>query len=271
MFANANRIINKIQLSGVTLIELLLALTLALLISSLLADMYVMSQKSNGLQMALSDIQDNAHTAIAIINTEIHKAGYIGCALLTEDFPLQHPANIVFTSKNTLQIEPHEFSVRYADFPYARFHKMTPDFSTLYVSKNTRFSANDWLFLSDCKHAEIFQAKKIIFSDEQQKIIATHALHSSFGADAEVSKVIMNRYYIAKTHRFHVDGSPVYALFMEDINQHRLELIENIKQMHLLNVYQRSHRIGVDIALSVTSPPLEKHWYSYIHLRATPK
>ena len=74
------------QCIGSILIELMLVMVIGLLLISFLLETYTTSKQSYALQSALSQLQDNAKTAIDILKSDIHKAGYIGCPYLSHDF-----------------------------------------------------------------------------------------------------------------------------------------------------------------------------------------
>lgn len=267
--------------SGTILIELMLAVALGLLLVSFLLGIYIASQRSYRLQAALTQIQDNAKTAITILKSDIRKAGYIGCPRLTHDFAVASYPPYSLTPQNKLVGGDSEIIVRHVEFPGVVLNELMRDDLTLYTSMDVRFSAGDTLVISDCKAAEIFQVKKIFFLQHLQKIIPTHPLHNRYEPYAEISRLEVNKYLIAKTKRKNQDGSPVYSLFIEDINLYRTELVQGINRMQIFYSVDRGGKlidtaadeiadwskvVGVAIDLDLIAFPIKKTWHMYVAL-----
>jgi len=265
---------------GTTLLELMLAMTLGLAIVSMLLEVYLVSKRNDQLQMALIRIQDNANRAISIMNAALQKAGHIGCSRLTKTFLVTAYPPYSITSTNKLIGKNNEFTVRYAEISGDNLIAMH-DPSILYTTTKIHFSPGDILMIADCTQAEIFQAADVFVSKSQQKIISSHPLRHPFTPHAEISRLKINNYFIAKTMRTNTDGTPIYSLFMEDIHRRKAELVENLTQMKLLysikqngklmdvsadNIADWSQVVGVSMAFNLVSEKIKKTWYAYIAL-----
>lgn len=267
--------------SGILLIDLMISIAIASLLIAFLLKVFLITQNNYHLQAALNHIQANAKTAIDILSEEVHKAGYIACPKLTQDFPIRSYQIYSITSQNKLTGTDTELLIRQAEYPNVVLNESMYDDSILYISNEMHFSAGDILIISDCKQAEIFQVAAISIYQKAQKIISTQPLHHRYTQYAEVSKVKINKFYVAKTGRMHTDGSHVYSLFMEDIKQRKIELVDDINYMRILylltsnnevveesaqEVKDWSRVIGAAIELEVVSPPLKKIWHMYATL-----
>jgi hypothetical protein len=219
--------------------------------------LYLISEKSTHLQQALTHIQDDAHDAIYILTSEIKKAGNIGCARLTSDFPVAAYREYTLTAENKRIVHDHELIIRYMDYPHASLLKITNH--SLWVSNHAKFLEEDILVISDCKHAEMFQVAQIKMEENKQKLITTSPLKYHYEKNAEISRLQINRYFIDKTRRTYSDGSSIYALFVETKDHRKLELVANISAIQ----FTRDVQSGVNISLQVTSPPFKKQWYAY--------
>ena len=82
------------SISGSILIELMLSVAIGLLLMSGLIEIYLTSQRAIKLQKQLLEIQTNAQLVSDILHTEIKKSGNIGCAKLTDEFPIISHAGI---------------------------------------------------------------------------------------------------------------------------------------------------------------------------------
>ncbi len=243
---------------GFVLIELMLAVTLGLLLVSVIMQIYLANIGNYRLQRSLNHIQQNAKTAMDILTAEIHQAGYIGCARLTRDFPLiSYPPYTLTYNNKISSLHTDEIIIRHAHFLGSILTESMRDAAILSVSGSVRFASGDILIISDCKQAEIFQAKEVKNTHGRQIIFST-PLHHQYEQYAEVSHLDMNTYFIADTHRRYADGTPVYSLYVKDIDQRKSELVEGIQQMHI-----HSNLLGVSIDFTVVAPPIKKVWHLY--------
>ena len=269
--------------SGWVFIELIIAMSIGLLLIGLLLTAYVASEKSDRLQTTLNHIQDNAINAIHLLNTALHQSGYVGCAHLTSDFPIIPYQGYSFNSYNKLIGNENEFTVRFMDDTSVLLKKDMQNNSILYTSKEVVFSPGNILIISNCKQAELFQVASVSTTSFYQKIVTQQPLHYLFQGYSEIGRLIINKYFIARTKRVHLDGSPIYALYVADIFHHQTELVEEINHMKITyslkengrlidvsaeGVCDWSHVMGVNIDLMVNSFPFTKHWYTYVAIHS---
>ena len=100
-----------IKQQGHTLLELLIALTLALFLSSVLIEIFVQCKKTYYSIQHLNAIQSSMLIAFNWLNRDIRMAGLIGCVRLIDFFP-----------HNTLLLSPdNEFSCLASRFCYKQF------------------------------------------------------------------------------------------------------------------------------------------------------
>jgi hypothetical protein len=224
---------------------------------------YYISQNSFRLQASLNQIQDNARTAIDILSSEIHQAGYIGCAKLTNDFPAissQYP----FTIKNKLAMTSTTITVRHAGFENANLINTMLNASILEVSDNVHFKKNNILIISDCKHAEIFTVKNIIYSSGTQKISPVSPLSYQFEQNAEIAHFEVNHFFVAATNQKDHYGKPVSALYVKKLQGNSIRVVDGIKSIHIEQTMNQHRGSAIRIDLEVVSTPLCKTWYSYV-------
>lgn len=270
---------------GITLIELLIAMTLGLLLLSIMLGIYLAMQKSHHLQTAINNIQDNARVAISLLSADIRKAGNIGCAKLTKDFLLTSHTPYTLSTQNKLTGahtgNSASITIRHASFPSAALVEPMQDDSILYVTRIPKFKVGDILLIADCKQAEIFKVEYVAFMHGLQKIIPQTALHQHYEAHAEVSQLEINHYFVDKTSRHDTTGAPIFSLWKQDLNT-KSELVEGVYRMQIRyaieqqgslievaasNVQDWSKILGVAIELEMGAGPIRKIWHAYIALR----
>lgn len=268
-------------LFGFVLIELLITIVISSLLLNLLMKIYLTSEKVMQWQAALNKIQNNANDVNLILNSEVKKAGHIGCAKLTSEFSVTPYHEYSLNIKNKLTGNDHELTIRYADYPTANLVQTMNDQTHLNVSRNIKFTSGDIVLISNCKWAEIFQVAKVKVSHEVQEIISSSQLKHYFELNSEISRYEVNHYYIHKTNRTHRDGSYVYALFVDNNYQHKTELVSDVTNLDLkYTVYQQGKLVdvmasqikdwanvqGVAYDTQLVSSPFKKIWYGYAAL-----
>ena len=217
---------------GFNLIELLTTIVISMLMLNIIMQIYLTIEHNIQIQAALYQLQNDAEDVTNLMRTEIKKAGHIGCAKLTSDFPIIPYHEYSVTAFNKLrENNAHELTIRYAETSGAVLTENMRDTRNLIASLDVQFSVGDLLLISNCYRAEIFQVAKIKISKSRQEIIPSSALHDRYEKNAEISRLVINKFYLAKTHRKHVDGSFISALYLENIKHRKMELIENIEQL----------------------------------------
>jgi type II secretory pathway pseudopilin PulG len=227
---------NNIGLTmGFTLIETMVTMLVGLLLLSVLLEIYVSANKSLKLQTALYHIQDNAQQAIAVLSREIQQAGNIGCPRLSKDFPIIPFASYELNANNKLfGSNLNELIVRYALYPNNFLSENMRNKQSIMTNKEVHFNPGDILLISNCKQAEIFRVKQILdHTNGWQEIIPLIPLHNKYQQPAEVSKFIINKFYIAASNTRGFNGKFINALFLEDIHHYKTELIPGINQMRI--------------------------------------
>ena len=253
---------------GLVLIEVMIAISIGLLVISVLMEIYITCQKSLALETALNTIQDNAKTINFIFQSEINKAGNIGCARLTRDFPLISPQEYPFNIANKM-ISPEEnkITIRYAEYPNNILLQATNSDNRIYINKMVFFKPGDILLISDCKKAEIVIAAQVKKIHDNLEITLTSPLHYRYEKYAEVSRYVSNTFYSSEN-----------SLFLEDIHRHKSIILSGINHMKIQYTIKNGDLIrdvpwneisdwrnilGIAIEYQLTSGSLKKNWYFY--------
>lgn len=246
-------------ISGLVLIEIMIAMSIGLLFISLIVQMYLTGQQSLKLETALNTIQDNAKTINSIFQTEIQQAGNIGCAKLTKDFPIISYGEYQLNSANKISInQENQITIRYAEYPDNTLIEFMSSDNRIYINKAVTFNAGDILIISDCKKAEIFITEEVKINHGNQQIITKSPLHNRYEKFAEVSRLVINKFYLANSSQ----GKK--SLYVENIHHQKSELVSGISQMQ---IQFTTNTLGVAIAYVLTAGSLKKNWYFYSALK----
>ncbi|WP_148339344.1 PilW family protein [Aquicella siphonis] len=265
------------------LVEIMIGITVSLYVFSLLVSAYLACWRSQHIQSALQDIQANAFTIAQILKSEINKAGRVGCAHLSGDFPVRSFQGFNLTPATRLTgNSAQEFTVRYAGYPSARLLAPMSDDNRLMADAGVSLASGDMAIISNCRHAEIFRVDRVIRVQGRQIIVSTLPLHDRYEKHSEISRLEINRYSVRQTGRNERDGKPVSALFLEDINHRHFELSTGINGMRIRYTVSQSghtadlpaHEVtdwsqvtGVGFALELASSAISKTWYVYAYLQ----
>jgi hypothetical protein len=254
----------------------MLALMLSAIIFSGIMTIVLALQKNMLLQNAWVSIQDNSRTSMQILQSAIRIAGYRGCST----FPVESlaPYHPVLKKPNTNGI-----TIKAIDPDNSTLIRDIYDNHTLYLSGTNTFKNTDSLVITNCKTTETFkirsQSKK---SDGSIALLTEAPLHHRYKIYSEVSRLLIDSYYIAKTTRKDKKGNFIYALYHEDIHARKLEIVEGVEDMKIsygvlennhLTEYPsekitREHQIvSVTFELLFSSFPLTKRGFMTVALR----
>lgn len=285
MFAAKDRILTTEfapKKRGMMLIELLLTLALGLLLVQFLLGIYLAVQQSAEWQADLYDIEQNGFAIIDRLTTDIKKAGYIGCARLTADFPIAANQEERLTVLNRITGEGLErLTVRYMNPTSSTLLKTMTDNTHLTISRGPTFAAGDVLIIADCTQAETFKVKKIDKSHDGKRSITTeHPLLERYSAMAEIGHFEIHRYAVKPTKRFYPNGSRIFALYFSNRKQdielvagvHKLKLTYDVAEGGIIRTLEAkqitdwSKVVGVALSMCLTSLSFHKIWYGYFPL-----
>lgn len=266
---------------GFTLLELLMVIIFETILLSCLLKLYIATKNNEQVFLQLNAIQENAKAAINILQAEIKSAGYIGCQRLSKNFVPISKLSYNITLDNRIQGNANEIIVRKLSPVHTNLIKKMTQKNLLIVGKEIKISPQDILLISDCHHAELFQAQNVYTNKLVQRVVPTSPLYFEYSKDAELGKFEINKFYLGKTKRKDNKNNFIYSLFFENIKHQRHEIIERLNKMSFNYLVNRSNELveldasqiidwsevrGVTITFIFTYGNLHKTWYSTIAL-----
>jgi type IV pilus assembly protein PilW len=260
--------LNKVQ-SGMTLIEIMIAMLIGLFLLAGVMQIFTSSHQSYRMQENLSRMQENGRFAMDFLTRDIRMAGYQGCStespnlLLDPKNPNPNPTpltmaandlevtgkdnisnnwNAIFCgASNQCTAETDVFSAHYGNFCSNLTEDQTPPNANVKIPASNRCDLKkyDILLISDCKSADIFIATSVSNGGGKQTIAYANNQNTSpnllkgYKEDAQLFKLNSYSYFI----RQGVNGQP--ALWrMNNAKQssgvNPVELIEGIENMQIL-------------------------------------
>lgn len=250
-----------IKQQGHTLLELIIALALALFLSGVLIEIFAQCKKTYYLTQRLDDIQTSGRIAFNWLSKDIRMAGLIGCVRLVDFFPLHTQltpdTSLVVWQEGSVTAKfdrPYlPRTKRYSDIILIQF--LAPDTypvkfargKTISLTVKSPFHSQDKCLISDCQHAEAF-------------LWGRGNLQHSYQSDSEVGFLNKIVYYIGNTGRRDSKGDAIFSLYRRNLNKspnNPIELVEGIEKMSVrLGVKNR-----VNGSLFYIRPNQVKKWF----------
>ncbi|HTM63223.1 MAG TPA: hypothetical protein VL360_01830 [Gammaproteobacteria bacterium] len=215
------RSIGCIKTSGITLIEMIAAVMITLILSSAVSKVYFTLRRYDNEFASLRRHQFRAQKIIDILQDDIGKAGYIGCAWLGDKITVKPYHQYSLTVGNYLEVTHDSLTLRYQLFPGAVLIQQNLKENILIADVYKKFSKNELLVISDCSHAEIFKIHSVYIKGDKQIIMPEEPLKHEYNINAEIGDLIVHRYYLDVSSnqlslmRLEVDGSR--NLLAEDV------------------------------------------------------
>lgn len=263
--------LSKKQISGISLVELLLSMTLGLFLLTGLLQLFVHNKQTFTIREGLSRIQENGRYARYLTTNDLRMAGYQGCRNMSKMTANNQvnpaPANLAFTPSDLLGgfhftgtsswspslpswltnngaivVAPltDVLTLRKAS---ASTVNLTSNMSSasvnIPVTSTITFQPGNLLFISDCQSADIFAATSGTASGTITHNTSgnnSDSLSRAYQLDAQVSRYEFIAYYIKQTGRINARGNPIFALYRQNNNTDTIneeEVIEGVENMHV--------------------------------------
>lgn len=208
--------------NGFTLVELMIAIVLGLLLTAVVAEVYLNSKKTYRVSDNLSRVQENGRYFLEELGRDIRMAGYIGCAKFAPITNNAIPATSAWLSFSQavngyeLPSVPGGLTVaevlagtdviklqRAIGSDVRLTGNMGVVNANIQIGSNPyNYVANDILLIADCTSADIFRTTNVSVGVGTVTIAHSAATNSSvnlskpYGIDAELMKLSTNIYYI---------------------------------------------------------------------------
>ena len=249
---------NLNKYSGMSLLEILLAMMLSLLLIAMLTKIYLVLRHTIDEQRSLQHQQHAAEKMVAILTDEVHMAGHLGCHKLTNQFHVDTTVAHTLTAENFLTVEAKTMTVKYQSFPGAVLVENMKHPSRMVVDTGVRFRVGQILVISDCAHAEIFQVGDVRKILDKQIIDAKHGLHHLYRQYTEIGSLTSRHYFLGKSY-YQQKNRPVnYALMRRNIDGSQQEMVDEIDRLS----FQRDES-GVYFDFETKHSSSRQAWHGY--------
>lgn len=257
--------LKQYSMVGISLIELLIAMTLSILLGMALFLSYSKIREHLKQEQIRVWIYENARGASQVLTHTIRDAGFIGCAKLTAEFTqyLHDPYkrlnlnnSLIGFNEQALENFPERLRNRIKKGSTGiMIRKMSPRTTVLtqpmtnrthlVISSQPKFAIGNMMLISNCLQADIFKIKEITHTESQQLIHTESPLKHRYPLFAEVAELSEEAFYIADTGRLTKQGKAIFALYRFDFRGHGVEeeIVEGVEDMHLYYGVLSQHKI----------------------------
>ncbi|MBI3546355.1 MAG: PilW family protein [Gammaproteobacteria bacterium] len=243
------------RMHGLSLVELMVALTIGLIILAAVSSLFVSSKQTYTTQDSLARLQENGRFALQFLIKDIRLGGYFGCLdeMYAPSPGIAVAGGLTFFTNARVPLEGAE-NASGTWFPSASalpagiktgtdaiairmgnlgaWANVTPGMlngsSNINVSSVTPFAVNDIVVISDCATADITQVSG--FSG----VALTHsmALQKAYAAPAARVYSLVTRQYFVGTKT--VAGKVIPVLYRQDNSGAPQELVEGVESLQIL-------------------------------------
>lgn len=269
LFAASGRNTRR-RLSGLSLVELMIAMTLGLVVMLAVGEVYLSSSRTYRTQEALSRLQENARYALETLSYDLRMAGQVGCSydktqsvnVLDDtsygdifDVPIRgvEDGGAIPSPFTATPLRGDAIRIARSDEAETMIESHVPASATFHFAEETTISKGDILIVTDCDTAAVFQASGPTTPDETlvhntgavvapgnctkdlgPKPVATGACNTAtpkpFGKGSKIFKMVSTLYYIEANPA----GEPaLYRQRLEKGAPVTEELVEGVQDMRI--------------------------------------
>ncbi len=249
---------------GLSLIEIMVALTVSLILMAGVLQIFLSSKQSYKANDGLSRVQEAGRFSLETLIREVRLTGFQGCAnptwvdtstpatnaAPTANFNLRNSAlrgfNAVAGGTWSPALNTTEFTTNITRVPgsdiLAVQHGSSIQASVLNTSSTTKIdmqsnpdglAANTVALVTDCSSTDVFSVSSIAGNSITPDITLSHA-YGTQGSMATVMRLESYFYFVGDTGRTGDDGQPVRSLYRRTVDGTSEELIEGVENMQVL-------------------------------------
>lgn len=263
----------KNRMSGISLIELMIAMTLSAILMQGVIQLYLTIKQQFLYQQALSNIQQSIRVTHMLLGQWVRSDGSLGC------LNIKHLPNLI---QRRFDIQPPE-PKHYGDVIWVR------EVNPLYHLKKTvragdttfqiqekieikKIKNKKTLSISDCMDAEIVELiHKSRFSEKMgTTLTVSKGIHGNYDLNTYIGWFESKIIYVAKTERKNKRGEPIFALYAKDIQQRVNEIVEGIVDLRVESLTSQSNEHGLRVHITVQDneiTSLKRTWTEEIWFR----
>lgn len=245
---------------GLTLIELLIALSLATLLSTILFRTYLTSYNLWQLSDHLASLQEAGRITDRVLRNAIDHAGNLSC-FQSSMIPIKSDPKAALAIYSSLPQAFHESAKNIqpdSDILLTQGATNVFSFSDIAMTQalaitlptGVRFQPGDKVIVTDCQHIDIVQIVSVSRSHHLQKITFNQPLSFLYHAHAQVAKFEQKIFFVGKDNK-------LYEKQLGGQDTHKRVITANVRAFHF---HRQGHYLLGDLQLVSEDRLLRKNW-----------
>lgn len=260
----------KYKMSGIGLIELMVAMTLSAILMQGVIQLYLTIKQQFLYQQALSNIQQSIRVTHMLLGQWLRSDGSLGCLNIK---------NLPQALGHQFELKPdlpkHRGDVIWVRQAYPLYHLKHPVYAgnrMLRIEQEIKIHENKKMVVSDCINAEIICLKEDsrFSKKEGTTMLVKDGIRSHYDKNAYLGQFESKLIYAAKTKRKNKRGEPIFALYTKDIQEGVEEIVEGIVHLKVEELTNQSNHHGLRIDITVQDieiTSLKRTWVEEIWFR----
>lgn len=295
------------QHRGFSMVELMVAMTLGIILTGGVVQIYINSKQTYRMQDNESRLQENGRFALQYLSKDLRMAGFIGCNNVntgaTKPHIIANPPTPLFDSATVIQGYDYVSGTLPANFlgtptnlvpntsvivvrfaqpsgvfvvnppPNAALGQTTANIN---ISANpNNWQANDVLIVTDCQYTDVFRASNFSNGASGQITVAhannvntTNFLSKTYGTDAQILSYGAYMYYIGSMSGGTSTTCPC-ALYRQAFTGPPQQLVDNVQNMQIAYGVDTSNNQNVDRYMNATAVTAGSYWPAVLSANVT--
>jgi type IV pilus assembly protein PilW len=237
--------------SGMTLIEIMIAMTLGLVLTGGVIQLFLASKQTFRMNEAMSAVQESGRFALETISRDLRMAGFQGCAdpgavpsesVVKNNSPTANLLQTAITG-NEGAAASDSLTVQFASGDAARLVSNTDPVNASVVAQANQdnITANEVVMIADCTSAHLVRVTAV--TNGASDVTFTYgATENDLGklskayspASTQVMRFNSVTYSVAPTGRTNGRGEAISALFRQGLNDAApVELVEGVENLQI--------------------------------------
>ena len=237
--------------SGMTLIEIMIAMTLGLVLMGGVIQLFLTSKQTYRMNEAMANVQESGRFALDAISRDLRMAGFQGCAdpgavpsesVVKNNSPTANLLQSAVTGNEGSAVSD-SLTVQFASGDAARLVSNTdPVNATIIAQANPdNIAANEVVVMADCTTAHLVRITEV--ANNAGDVTFTYgaaendlgSLNKAYSpASTQIMRFNSVTYSVAPTGRSNARGEAINALFRQGLNDAApVELVEGVENLQI--------------------------------------
>jgi len=257
--------------TGLSLVELMIAMVLGLIIISAVLYVFAGNRASYSHQESLSHIQESGRFALELLSRDIRMAGYAGCGNLRETNPVTNisPSPPVWNNATTLTGTETQISMLTAGPAFARLSDAMPSLTQIPLGADPLVGVGARMIVTDCANVEIFDLGSLsgpTGTPAVWTLTSAQPLTRAFQSQSQVMRLRPVAYVFDDVNnRLNRNGEPIVEGVTALSFDYGIGADRNVTSYTSVpGDWARVSTVRVNMTISSLTPPVLSHEFSKI-------